>query len=158
VISLIPLTIESLVAILLLLTILYCVRLNGQLKRLKSDGSSMQATIVELVNAVDAAERAIAGLRATVREADETLGAGLQAAERINAELRSSTAAGADVLHRLTPVLDVRPWLLGAQAADESQPATEPRSMSSDLPAIAAAAQALAERARARMRSKAAAA
>ena len=37
VINVLPLTIESLVAILLLLTILYCVRLNDQLKRLKAD-------------------------------------------------------------------------------------------------------------------------
>ena len=38
VINILPLTIESLVSILLLLTILYCIRLNEQLKRLKADG------------------------------------------------------------------------------------------------------------------------
>ena len=32
--NILPLTIEALVAILLLLTILYCIRLNEQLKRL----------------------------------------------------------------------------------------------------------------------------
>ena len=37
--KLLPLTIEGLVAVLLLLTILYCVRLNAQLKRLKADES-----------------------------------------------------------------------------------------------------------------------
>ena len=47
-INVLPLTIESLVAILLLLTILYCVRLNEQLKRLKADGAAMQPTIAEL--------------------------------------------------------------------------------------------------------------
>ena len=67
-----PLTIESLVSILLLLTILYCIRLNEQLKRLKADGSSMQQTITDLVAATDSAERAIAGLKNTVLEADET--------------------------------------------------------------------------------------
>ena len=36
-INVLPLTIEALVASLLLLTILYCVRLNSQLTRLKAD-------------------------------------------------------------------------------------------------------------------------
>ena len=67
-INVVPLTIESLVAILLLLTILYCTRLNEQLKRLKADGTSMQQTIAELIPATDTAERAIAGLKETVRE------------------------------------------------------------------------------------------
>ena len=81
-INVLPLTIESLVAILLLLTILYCIRLNEQLKRLKADGTSMQQTIAELVTATETAERAIAGLKATVREADETLGERLRSAEK----------------------------------------------------------------------------
>ena len=50
-INILPLTIESLVAILLLLTILYCVRLNTQLKRLKADEATMAKTIAELVTA-----------------------------------------------------------------------------------------------------------
>ena len=53
VINVLPLTIESLVAILLLLTILYCIRLNEQLKRLKADGTSMQQTIAELITATE---------------------------------------------------------------------------------------------------------
>ncbi len=52
-INVLPLTIESLVSILLLLTILYCIRLNEQLKRLKADGTSMQQTIAELLTATN---------------------------------------------------------------------------------------------------------
>ena len=88
-INVLPLTIESLVAILLLLTILYCIRLNEQLKRLKADGTSMQQTIAELITATESAERAIAGLKATVREADETLGERLKAAERYSVEMQA---------------------------------------------------------------------
>src|ERR1700755_1723108 len=98
--NILPLTIESLVAILLLLTILYCIRLNEQLKRLKADGSSMQQTIAELMSATETAERAIAGLRETVREADETLGQRLQAAERYSDEMQRTATAGAEVLNR----------------------------------------------------------
>ena len=93
-INVLPLTIESLVSILLLLTILYCIRLNEQLKRLKADGTSMQQTIAELLTATESAERAIAGLKATVREADETLGERLKAAERYSIEMRADHCGG----------------------------------------------------------------
>jgi len=45
------LMIESLVAILLLLTIGYCVILNGRLKRLKADEQALKGTIAELITA-----------------------------------------------------------------------------------------------------------
>ena len=146
-INVLPLTIESLVAILLLLTILYCVRLNGQLRRLMSDETSMQATVAELVGAVDAAQRAIAGLKATVRDAELSLGESLKSAEHFNVELDRNTAAGAEVLNRLTQIAGARPWLLGVEsgaAASATRPVTP------DPKAIVAAAQAFTERARAR--------
>lgn len=147
-INVLPLTIESLVSILLLLTILYCVRLNNQLKRLKADGTSMQQTIAELMTATETAERAIAGLKATVREADETLGERLKTAEKFSAEMRRNATAGAEVLNRLTQIAGAR--LMGTEPEPE-EPAPPP-----DARAIGAAAQALAERARARARAFAA--
>jgi hypothetical protein len=147
VINILPLTIESLVAILLLLTILYCIRLNEQLKRLKADGTSMQQTIAELVTATESAERAIAGLKATVREADETLGERLKAAEQYTVEMRSNTAAGAEVLNRLSKIAGAR--LMGTEPEEDSAQIVEPKT-------IVAAAQAFAERARARVRGLAA--
>ena len=53
------LMIESLVAILLLLTIAYCVTLNKRLKRLRADEMALKATISELITATEIAERAI---------------------------------------------------------------------------------------------------
>jgi hypothetical protein len=149
VINVLPLTIESLVAILLLLTILYCVRLNDRLRRLKADETSMQETIAELVAAVDAAERAIAGLKATVREADETLGESLASAERFGAELQRNTAAGADLLRRLTQIAVARAALPGGEGDEAARPAGAARP-APDALAIAAAAKALAERSRSR--------
>ncbi len=146
-INVLPLTIESLVAILLLLTILYCIRLNEQLKRLKADGSSMQQTIAELITATESAERAIAGLKTTVREADETLGERLKAAERYTVEMRSNAAAGAEVLNRLSKIAGAR--LMGTEPEDEPAKVVEPKS-------IVAAAQAFADRARARAKGLAA--
>jgi low affinity Fe/Cu permease len=147
VINVLPLTIESLVSILLLLTILYCIRLNDQLKRLKADGSSMQQTIAELITATESAERAIAGLKATVREADETLGERLKAAEHYTVEMRNNVAAGAEVLNRLSKIASAR--LMGTEPEDEAPQIVEPKT-------IVAAAQAFADRARARVKGLAA--
>ena len=146
-INILPLTIESLVAILLLLTILYCIRLNDQLKRLKADGSSMQQTIAELITATDSAERAIAGLKATVREADETLGERLKSAERFSSEMRQNATAGAEVLNRLSKIA-------GAHLM-EAEP-EEDKLSPPDTKSIVAAAQAFAERTRARVKGLAA--
>src|SRR3954466_4650538 len=99
------------VAILLLATILYCVRLNEQLKRLKADESSMKNIIGELLTGIENAERAISGLKATVREADETLGVRLKDAVRYCKEIKSGTEAGAEVLDRLGQLAGARPWL-----------------------------------------------
>jgi hypothetical protein len=150
-IKVVPLTIEALVAVLLLLTILYCVRLNGQLKRLKGDESTMKSTITELVAAVETAERAIAGLKTTVREAEQTLGEQLRATEAFSAEMTRSTKAGAQVLERLTLIADAKPWLMGAHTPIEPSKPAAP-----DPNEIAAAAHALVERAKFRARGLAA--
>jgi len=150
VINILPLTIEGLVATLLLLTILYCVRLNTQLKRLKADEATMAATIAELVTATETAERAIAGLKTTVREADEKLGEQLRAAEKFTGEIRRDTAAGSAVLDRLTQIAGARPWLMGVDAPVEEKPGPL------DAKSIAAAAQAFTDRARARVKDLAA--
>jgi chromosome segregation ATPase len=122
--------------------------LNEQLKRLKADGTSMQQTIAELMAATESAERAIAGLKNTVREADETLGERLKSAERFSAEMRQNATAGAEVLNRLSKIAGAR--LMGTEPADEK---AEPPP---DAKSIVAAAHAFAERTRARVKSLAA--
>ena len=144
--NVLPLTIESLVSILLLLTILYCIRLNEQLKRLKADGTSMQQTIAELITATESAERAIAGLKATVREADETLGERLKTAERFSIEMQANATAGVEVLNRLSRIA-------GAQVRPDEQAQAEPVP---DARSIVAAAAAFTERTRRRVRGMAA--
>lgn len=144
--NVLPLTIESLVAILLLLTILYCVRLNKQLKMMKDDGAAMQTIIAELSAATDQAERAIATLKTSVHEADESLTDKLKLAERYAADIYDNIAAGADVLHRLGQLVEVGALLPGAKPKEPVRPATP------DPQAIVAAAQAFTDRARARSR------
>jgi len=149
-IKVIPLTIEIMVAVLLLLTILYCVRLNSQLKRLKGDESTMKATITELVTAVETAERSILGLKTTVREAEATLGEQLRAAEAFSVEMLRNTEAGAQVLDRLTQIAGAKPWLMSTAGSAPPKPAAP------DPNEIAAAAHAFAERAKLRVKGLAA--
>lgn len=95
------LLIESLVAVLLVLTIGYCMVLNHRLKRLRADESSLRATIAELVTSTQVAQSAIDGLKITVRECDATLGERLRVAERMTADLGHSIERGEDIISRI---------------------------------------------------------
>jgi hypothetical protein len=99
--------VESMVSILLLLTILYCVRLNNQIRLLKADEQSLRATIAELITATEIAERAIGGLKATMREGEQVLGQKLDRAESLAADIDQKLAAGDDLLKRLIKIVGV---------------------------------------------------
>ena len=147
------LIIESLVAILLMLTIGYCSLLNRRLKRLKADEHSLKATISELITATEIAERAITGLKLTVRECDQNLGERLRTAERFSADMEQQLAAGDVVLERLAKiVVATRP-----EPAFAPTPAPVPAPASAiDPRATVAAAQAFVDRARLRQGGRAA--
>ena len=88
------LAIETLVAILLLVTIGYCMLLNKRLQRLKADEHSLKATIGELITATEIAERAIGGLKLAVRDVNENLGNQMSAATQMS-EQREEVASAA---------------------------------------------------------------
>jgi len=133
--------IESLVAILLMLTIGYCMLLNSRLKRLKADEHSLKATIGELITATEIAERAIGGLKHTVRDVNEHLGSQLTAATQMSAQLKAQLAEGDGVIRRLSKIATAaRP--LSAEPA----PAVPKVSAAK---AVAAAAEAFSDRRRA---------
>jgi flagellar basal body-associated protein FliL len=135
------LAIESLVAILLMVTIGYCMLLNKRLKRLKADENSLKATIAELITATEIAERAIGGLKHTVRDVNVNLGQQLEAAGEMSLQLKNQLAEGDNVVRRLSRIaLAARP-----PAELESKPAV---TTISPAKAVAAAAQAFSERRR----------
>ena len=149
------LLIESVVAILLLLTIGYCVLLNRRLQRFKADEQSLKATISELITATEIAERAIAGLKVTVRDCDQNLGERLRTAERFAADIARQVTAGETILSRLTQIaIAARPGqdTVVASSAAPGDETTPPR----DAKSMLAAAQAFAERARSRVNGLAA--
>ena len=147
--------IESLVAFLLMLTIGYCMLLNSRLKRLKADESSLKATIGELITATEIAERAIGGLKLTVRDVNENLNAQLTAAGQISIQLKKQLAEGDNVVRRLSKI--VASAAPRSTEATAEEPPAKPVASSANLSsanlssarAIAEAAQACSERKRA---------
>ena len=138
--------VESMVSVLLLLTILYCVRLNNQLRLLKADEQSLRATISELITATEIAERAIAGLKATLRDGEQTLGPRMERMETLSEDLKRQLAAGEGLLAKISRIAGVA----------EPEETLAPPPPVNDVKAVAAAAQMFAERARARLSGQAA--
>ncbi len=162
------LLIESLVAVLLVLTIGYCMLLNKRLKALKADEHSLKATIAELITATEIAERAIGGLKVTVRECNTDLGGRIELASSLVERLEGQIDLGNDIVRRLSrialaarpandPILETR---LERKAEPKAVAKPEPRierraepkietPRVSNPQAIAAAARAFSERRRA---------
>lgn len=110
------LVIEGLVAVLLALTIGYCVVLNKRLIRLKADDSAMRGTIADLVTATEFAERAIKNLRSITQETNATLGEGLRASLDVTRDLDDQIARGEQVLGRIAQIAQL------AESARKAQP------------------------------------
>jgi hypothetical protein len=135
------LMIESLVAVLLLLTIGFCVVLNGRLKKLKADEQALKGTIAELITATEIAERAIAGLKMTVRDCDHNLSDRLRVGESLARELGGQVESGKAIMAQL------------AQITLALRPQQPPAPQLSDAQATAQAASAFAARARQRLQA-----
>jgi hypothetical protein len=144
------LMIESLVAVLLLLTISFCLMLNRRLKKLKADEHALKATISELITATEIAERAIAGLKMTVRDCDQNLGERLHAGESLSRELARQLKSSDEVLIRLAQIS------IAARPPQPAAPQSVEMQAPPDVRATALAANAFAARARQRGSSAAA--
>ena len=133
--------IESMVAVLLLFTIWYCMVLNKRLKALKADEHSLKATISELITATEIAERAIGGLKVTVRECDANLGAQLSTATDLTEKLGRQILIGDEILKRLSQIA------MAATRPAAAEPM--PLAKAPDARSLVAAAQAFSDRRRA---------
>jgi hypothetical protein len=156
------LMIETLVAVLLVVTIGYCMLLNNRLKRLRSDEHSLKAVIAELITATEIAERAIGGLKHAVRDVNENLGDQLASAMKMSDHLKRQLSECDQVVRRLSKIaIAARPSQGIAQGnvqgnvqgtvqgtIIEQEPARLPPPKVSNAKAVAAAAQAFSERRR----------
>lgn len=136
---------DLLIAVLLVATILTCLRLSRRMAAMKSDEAAMRATVGELMVATDAAERAISGLRLVVGEGDRNVAERLRAAERCAADLNARVAAGEGVIARLEHIASASRKAFAFVAEPKPNPAAD------QLSAASLSAHAVAERAARRM-------
>jgi L-2-hydroxyglutarate oxidase LhgO len=129
--------------------------LNSRLKRLKADEHSLKAVIGELITATEIAERAIGGLKQTVRDVNEHLGNQLAAAGQMSQQLKQQLAEGDYVVRRLTKIaVAARPSNATEPEAKTNIKADIKADIKTDAPkvsaakATAAAAQAFLDRKR----------
>ena len=96
--------IESIVAILLLITIGYCYILNKRLMNLRADKDTMRDMIADLVAATNMANSAIGQLREVAGEADNVLNSRLEEAEKFSFELANHVIAGQGVVEKIAKI------------------------------------------------------
>ncbi|WP_299731009.1 DUF6468 domain-containing protein [Devosia sp.] len=99
--------VESAVAVLMALTIGYCVVLNSRLKRLHADRSVLQQMVADLVGATNLANQAIKELKTTAMDADLALTARLEEAERFGIELANHVSAGSMLMERIAKITSI---------------------------------------------------
>ncbi len=119
--------VEGAVAILLAMTIGYCVVLNQRLKRLHQDKDAMRKMVADLVGATNLANQAIKELKATAVEADLTLNSRLEEAERFGIELANHVNAGTVLMERIARITSV------AKHSRAIEPVEEPNKVQSAL-------------------------
>lgn len=143
--------IEVVVAVLLVLTIVYCAILNRRLTRLRADEEVLRATISELLTATEIAERAILGLKSTASECERSLGGRMLAAETLLGDLDQRLSAGNEIVKRIGAIV-------GAARTGAVTPmpevVPEPVARESAARNLKAAAEAAAERLSALRRGK----
>ena len=111
--------VEGSVAVLLMVTIGYCVVLNGRLKRLHADRDTLRQMVTDLVQATDLANSAVKELKNTAVEADLVLNARLQEAELFGIQLANHVAAGQSLMERIGKMMAVAQTRAPGGPADE---------------------------------------
>lgn len=122
----IDIAVEILVAVLLVLTIGYCILLDRRLQRLRADEANLRATISELLTATEIAERAILGLKETATDCDKSLAQRLREAEFFSREIEKEIGEGEKLLNRIIRITQAARGAGLGEAAVETKAAREP--------------------------------
>jgi uncharacterized protein YoxC len=92
---------DAVVAILLVATIIFAVKLNGRLAALRNDSERLQGLIKGLQGASGQAEDAVAALKQTSSETGRTLQSTIDEARKLEQDLSFITERASDVANRL---------------------------------------------------------
>ena len=96
--------VEASVAVLLAVTIGYCVILNARLKRLHADRETLQKMVGDLVQATALANAAVMELKTAALEADTKLVTRLEEAGRFEQTLSQSVATGSQLIEKIARI------------------------------------------------------
>jgi polyhydroxyalkanoate synthesis regulator phasin len=96
--------VESSVAVLLAVTIGYCVLLNSRLKRLHSDREAMGKMIGDLMQATNLANNAVQELKNAAGEVDGRIDRRLDEAAELEVELAAQLANGTQLLEKIVRI------------------------------------------------------
>jgi hypothetical protein len=116
--------VEASVAVLLAVTIGYCVILNARLKRLHADRDTLQKMVGDLVQATALANAAVMELKTAALEADNKLVARLDEAARFEQTLTQSVATGSQLIEKIARIT--------AAARTQMQPEAAPAPTASE--------------------------
>jgi hypothetical protein len=97
----VSLIMDAVVAILLIATIVFAVKLNGRLAALRNDSERLQGLIRGLQESSGAAEDAVAALKLTAGDAGRALQNTIDQAKKLDADLNFLTERAGDVANRL---------------------------------------------------------
>src|ERR1700742_1547410 len=93
--------VEGSVAVLLAVTIGYCVILNARLKRLHADREMLQKIVGDLVQATALANAAVMELKTAALDADNQLSSRLEEASKFEQTLSQSVATGSHLIEKI---------------------------------------------------------
>jgi hypothetical protein len=96
--------VEGSVAVLLAVTIGYCVILNTRLKRLHADRETLQKMVGDLMQATALANAAVMELKTTALDADNQLNARLEEAAKFEQALTQSVATGSHLIEKIARI------------------------------------------------------
>lgn len=113
---------ELLVAVLLLVTIGYCVVVHGKLKWLKSDQAKLIQVIGELNTATAKAEHAVAALSTVSSGAEKTLQMQLERSRDVTSELSTAIVEAEHFLAKITQIVQAKEAAMVRDQAETRQP------------------------------------
>jgi len=118
--------VESSVAVLLAVTIGYCVVLNSRLKRLHSDRETLAKMVGDLVQATGHANAAVMEMKTAALEADTKLSERLVEAEKLDDELAARVASGSQLIEKIMRITAAAKTPPPAEPKVEAKPAPQP--------------------------------
>lgn len=120
------LIVEGSVAVLLAVTILYCIVLNARLKRLHADRETMAKTVGDLVQATALANAAVMELKTTALDAETKLYDRLEEAAAFEKSLATHVSTGSQLIEKILRITKAARAQQLADASAAKEEAAEP--------------------------------